>query len=113
MHGWLFTTDFLHEGIRQTPGWLASESEFIGFRAAIQQILSRVAHASGWNEAQTEDEIIGPVLVALGWSGCSLGSKPPIWRVVKTYRTSCCFVPPKAKTRQWQNASRIVDTATE
>lgn len=38
IHGLLFTTDFLNEGVRQTPGWNASENDFIIFRDEIKKI---------------------------------------------------------------------------
>ncbi len=67
MHGLLFTTDFLKEGIRQTPGWQASEGQFIAFRTHIQRLYARTLDNAALNEAQTEDEYIVPVLEALGW----------------------------------------------
>lgn len=68
MHGQLFTSDFLREGIRETPGWNEAENDFVAFRAALQRSLSHVAVGTTLNEAQTEDEIILPVLAALGWT---------------------------------------------
>lgn len=38
MHGLLFSSDFLREGIRQTPGWMQAEPAFIRFREAIADI---------------------------------------------------------------------------
>lgn len=67
MHGLLFTTDFLRDGIRHTPGWLASEQEFLAFRTAISGIFSDLGDTASLNEAQTEDDVIVPVLDALGW----------------------------------------------
>jgi len=68
MQGQLFTSDFLREGICQTPGWMASESDFISFREAIRRVYSGLAPDTALNEAQTEDEIILKVLEALGWT---------------------------------------------
>ena len=68
IHGLLFTTDFLNEGIRQTPGWNASENDFIIFRDEIKKIFSTAQNNTVLNEAQTEDEVILPVLAALGWT---------------------------------------------
>lgn len=67
MHGLLFTSDFLWEGIRETRGWMASEAEFLAFRDAIGRVFSDQDNNSTLNEAQTEDEVIVPVLTALGW----------------------------------------------
>ncbi|TDK27364.1 hypothetical protein E2F46_04010 [Luteimonas aestuarii] len=68
MHGLLFSSDFLREGIRDTRGWLDSEQEFLAFRDAIRRIYADVNDAGSWNEAQTEEDIIEPVLDALGWT---------------------------------------------
>lgn len=68
MHGQLFTSDFLREGIRETPGWNAAEADFIVFRATIQHLLAGLDEKSVLNESQTEDEVILPVLAALGWT---------------------------------------------
>ncbi len=40
MHGLLFSSDFLEEGIRETPGWMASEPEFVRLREAIGRIFA-------------------------------------------------------------------------
>ena len=67
MHGLLFSTDFLLEGIRKTPGWQSSEQAFLEFRDAIGSIYGSLRNDTDYNEAQTEDEVILPVLKALGW----------------------------------------------
>lgn len=68
MHGQLFTSDFLREGIRETVGWGAAEAPFIDFRKRIVDIFAAVATSGDLNEAQTEDDVIVPVLKALGWN---------------------------------------------
>src|SRR6185312_12955403 len=68
MHGQLFTSDFLLEGIRETAGWGAAEAPFIDFRRRIVEIFAAAAQAGDLNEAQTEDDVIVPVLKALGWT---------------------------------------------
>ena len=68
MHGQLFTSDFLREGIRETPGWDDAENGFLVFRTAVQRLLSGIHADTALNEAQTEDEVILPVLAALGWT---------------------------------------------
>ena len=50
MHGQLFTSDFLREGIRETPGWNEAENDFLIFRSTIQRILSRVTSGTALNE---------------------------------------------------------------
>ncbi|MBS0432463.1 MAG: hypothetical protein JSS21_08700, partial [Proteobacteria bacterium] len=68
MHGQLFTSDFLREGIRETPGWANAEQAFVAFRESVVGIFSGVSAGNALNEAQTEDDIIVPVLKALGWT---------------------------------------------
>lgn len=68
MHGLLFSSDFLNQGIRQTAGWLQSEDAFIRFRQAIAGIYADLSTATALNEAQTEDEVILKVMAALGWT---------------------------------------------
>jgi hypothetical protein len=68
MHGQLFTSDFLREGIRETPGWRDSETGFVAFRESVTRIFGEVSSDTALNEAQTEDEVILPVLQALGWT---------------------------------------------
>lgn len=68
MHGLLFTSDFLREGIRQTLGWMSAENEFQVFRESIRSLYTTLAHPGGLNEADTESEVIEPVLDALGWT---------------------------------------------
>lgn len=68
MHGQLFTSDFLREGIRETPGWSAAETEFIAFRDSVRKIFSALGTDPILNEAQTENDVIEPVLKALGWA---------------------------------------------
>ncbi len=67
MHGLLFSSDFLREGIKQTPGWESAESAFLAFRSSIGDITRALRADSVLNEAQTEDEVILPMMKALGW----------------------------------------------
>ena len=67
MQGQLFTSDFLLEGIRTTTGWNDSEAGFIDFRRVLLALAARFESDLVLNEAQTEAEIIDPVLKALGW----------------------------------------------
>lgn len=61
-------SDFLREGIRETPGWTAAESGFVAFREKVLRLFSGLPPDAALNEAQTEDEVILPILAALGWS---------------------------------------------
>ncbi len=68
MRGQLFTSDFLKEGILETPGWRLAEPAFVVFRTAVLRIFAGLQPDTALNEAQTEDEVILPVLAALGWN---------------------------------------------
>ena len=68
MQGLLFSSDFLQEGIRHTAGWLDNEHAFIEFRERLRTIFDGIDAATSLNEAQTEDDIILPIMAALGWS---------------------------------------------
>ena len=68
MQGQLFTQDFLLRGVRDTPAWAAlDEQRLIAFRERLQAIFAGRDAAAFLNEAQTEAEIIAPVLDALDW----------------------------------------------
>jgi hypothetical protein len=75
MQGQLFTQDFLHRGIADTPPWIAlTDSSLEAFVAQLRSIYSavQVGAASTINEAQTESLIIHKVLTALGWGDDTL-----------------------------------------
>ena len=70
MPGQLFTQYFLTDGIKATPVWRHSVAEpkaFTIFREAVGQRLREFGHAADPNEALTEQELIRPLLEALGW----------------------------------------------
>lgn len=68
MQGQLFTQDFLTRGILETPAHRALDAAALdGLRAALAPIFAGRTAQSTLNEAQTESEIIAPVLLALGW----------------------------------------------
>ncbi len=68
MQGQLFSTDFLLRGIRETDAWNAvSDSALDEFIARLRAHYAPFAAGSTLNEAQTEDELIAPVLDLLGW----------------------------------------------
>lgn len=69
MRGSLLTQDFLSVGITQTDAWKQlSEADFLTACGAIRNVFARVEGATRLNEAQTESELIHPVLRALGWT---------------------------------------------
>lgn len=68
MQGQLFSQDFLHRGIRETPPYEAlSAAQFDAFRIALSTIYAPLNIESTINEAQTEQLVIEKVLVELGW----------------------------------------------
>ena len=71
MAGQLFTHYFLTEGIRATSDWqsLISQSDSLeAFRGGVRQRYENLSHAQDPNEAQTEQDLIRPVLDLLGWT---------------------------------------------
>ncbi len=68
MQGQLFTQDFLHRGIRDTPPWQALDaSALAAFESALRALFAPYSTSSTLNEAQTEQLLIEQVLVQLGW----------------------------------------------
>ena len=73
MQGQLFTQDFLHRGIRDTPPWLALADDALDrFTAALRALYLPFSTESALNEAQTEQLLIEPVLAELGWGDDTL-----------------------------------------
>ena len=71
MPGQLFTQYFLTDGVKATPEWKASvdESEaFELFKVAVTDLFSAFSAFNGPNEATTEQQLIVPILEALGWN---------------------------------------------
>ena len=67
--GSLFTPDFLTDSIRSTDEWNTfTEGDIDRFRDAVEAILTRFPIVQRPNETQTEDDLIWPVLGALGWT---------------------------------------------
>jgi hypothetical protein len=64
--GAMFTGDYLSEGIRGTPEYLAVDASDL--RARLTAIVTAFPGSTGPNEAQTEDDLIWPILAALGWA---------------------------------------------
>jgi len=68
MQGQLFSHDFLTRGILDTAPWHAlDQARLDTFSAELRRVYGILAGDTALNEAQTESELIEPVLAALGW----------------------------------------------
>ena len=70
MIGQLFTQYFLTEGIQATDAWqdcVRQPLTFTAFKQSLREILDKIASAHEPNEAQTENEVVRPLLELLGW----------------------------------------------
>lgn len=67
--GSLFTSDFLTESIQRVADWNALDDRDIDqFGSGIRAHFDRFPISQTPNESQTEDDLIWPVLEALGWT---------------------------------------------
>ena len=67
--GSLFTSDFLTDTIREMEDWTSlSEAEVDRIGAALDETFGTFKAAQSPNEAQTEQDLIWPVLAHLGWT---------------------------------------------
>ena len=67
--GSLFTSDFLTETIQGVSEWNAlDDADLDRFGNAIRAIFDRFPISQTPNESQTEDDLIWPILEALGWT---------------------------------------------
>ena len=67
----LFTHYFLTDGIKATAEWRTSlyqEKEFAAFREGVARHYNALSRSADPNEAETEQELIRPVLELLGWA---------------------------------------------
>jgi len=68
IQGGLFTRDFLIEGIRATAAWTALGDRSVDeLRMRAKAVLDSLAARRNPNEAQTEDDLVYPLLEAVGW----------------------------------------------
>ncbi len=67
--GALFTEDYLKEGVRRHAGHAACLEQAPAFADWLSGLLGKVGDPAALNEAQTEDQIIRPILERLGWAG--------------------------------------------
>lgn len=72
MQGQLFTQDFLLRGIRDTPPYRALLTEgaaaFAAWQAEVVALFAPFGPEATLNEAQTEQQLIHPLLRTLGWA---------------------------------------------
>jgi hypothetical protein len=67
--GGLFANDFLRESITRLDEWAAlDDATLTAFRDSFQAVFARFPTDQAPNESQTEDDLIWPVLVRLGWT---------------------------------------------
>jgi hypothetical protein len=73
LNGGLFTRDFLIEGIRSTAAWVAlNDATVAGIRARVDALFAAFGKLKNPTEAETEKELIWPLLEALGWADMSV-----------------------------------------
>ena len=66
--GSLFANDFLCESIIGSPDWQAiDDSALDALEASVRDVFAGFPIAGSPNESQTEDDLIWPVLLQLGW----------------------------------------------
>ena len=67
--GSLFAEDFLRGSITELPDWEAISDTYLDdLEARLQGSFARFPTGGSPNESQTEDDLIWPVLAALGWN---------------------------------------------
>ncbi len=68
LRGSLFTREYLLEGIKDSEAWKAlDEASVAAVRATVAERLTAIQKLKKPNEAETEAEVIWPVLRAVGW----------------------------------------------
>jgi hypothetical protein len=73
LSGGLFTHDFLIEGICGTGAWTALDDAAVtDVRSRLDKLLSAIGKLKNPNEAETEKELIWPLLETLGWTEMSV-----------------------------------------
>ena len=67
--GSLFAHDFLHESVTRLNDWRDLDAASLdALEASVRDVFARFPIAGSPNESQTEDDLIWPVLVHLGWT---------------------------------------------
>ena len=73
LNGGLFTRDFLIEGIRGTSAFIALNDAAVAVvRARVDALFASFGKLNNPTEAETEKELIWPLLEALGWADMSV-----------------------------------------
>jgi hypothetical protein len=73
LNGGLFTRDFLIEGIRETEAWAAiDDAEVAKVRTRLVALFAAIRKLKNPTEAETEKDLIWPLLEAIGWSDISV-----------------------------------------
>ena len=73
LNGSLFTRDFLNEGIRDTDAWMTlNELTVAVVRARLAALFATFGKLKNPTEAETEKELIWPLLEAIGWADMSV-----------------------------------------
>ena len=73
IQGGLFTRDFLLEGVLDEPVWKAlDEDHVLVARERVETLLRRIIDQKAPNEAETEKQLIFPLLEAIGWTDHTL-----------------------------------------
>jgi len=73
LSGGLLTRDFLIEGICGTSAWTAlDDAAVVAVRSRFDKLLLAFGRLKNPNEAETEKELIWPLLEALGWTDISV-----------------------------------------
>jgi hypothetical protein len=68
VQGNLFSRDFLTEGIRRTPEWIALDDATVDrLHADLRAIFGKLPLNRATSESQTEDDLIWPILNRVGW----------------------------------------------
>ena len=69
LQGSLFSSDFLADSIKGVSEWSQlADGDLDRFKSSLQSIFDRFPTGQTPNESQTEDDLIWPILEALGWS---------------------------------------------
>jgi len=73
LNGALFTRDFLIEGICGAETWAAlNDASVSSIRNRLEKLFAAIIKGNNPTEAETEKELIWPVLEAIGWSDISV-----------------------------------------
>jgi hypothetical protein len=90
LNGGLFTRDFLVEGIRSTSDFVAlNDAVVAAIRARVDTLFAGFGQLKNPTEAETEKELIWPLLETLSWADMSVQQN--LWpRRATMCPTRCC-----------------------